>query len=106
MKNTVIPQADVDKLKEVIEKAKDYVKSHKQCKPALESLTQLNRIHSVLYMRMVKELISTARSLESLLECSEEEFIKTLTDDGKITVDEVEKNLMLNVMMEMLKDED
>lgn len=106
MKNTVIPQADIDKLKEVIEKVKDYVESHKQCEPARESLTQLNRIHSVLYLRMIKELISTARSLESLLECSEEEFIKTITGDGKITVDEAEKNLMLNVMMEMLKDED
>ena len=103
MKNTMIPQEDVAKLKEVVEKVDEYIKNHKNLSPTIEGAeNRLQRIHTILYLELTKDLISSAKGLEALLNDDEEEFIKSITNDGEMTVEEVERSLMMNVLMEML----
>ena len=102
MENLVIPKEDTQKIKEVIEKVKEFKENHKGLKPSLSEATdQLQRIHTILYLEMTRDLLKSAGTLEHLLECSKEEFIAYITNDGAHSIDEVETNLMLSIMLEM-----
>ena len=103
MQNTVLPESEVTLVKEAISKVDEIIKNHENLEPNLEeSNNQLIRIHTMLYLNMVKDFVSTANALKTLLECSEEEFTKKITKDGKMTVDEAEKNLMMNMLMDLI----
>lgn len=102
MKNTMIPQEDVTKLKEVVEKVREYVNNHAELKPTFEGTNdRLQIIHTILYLELSRDLVKSAKGLEILLECSEEEFIKNITDDGR-TLEEVERTLVMNVIMDSI----
>lgn len=102
MENLVIPKEETQKIKEVIEKVKEFQENYKGLKPSLSEATdQLQRIHTILYLEMARDLIKSAKTLEHIMECSKEEFIAYITNDGAHSIDEVETNLMLTVMLEM-----
>lgn len=52
--------------------------------------TQVEKVHILLYLDLVKDFIEAIGSLRGLVEVDESEFIKTVTDGGKTTLDEVE----------------
>ena len=103
MKNTILSQEEVTMVNGIIEKVNVYINNHKPFNPNSEDMdNRLQRIHILLYMRITKDLITSAKSLENILECSPEEFEKTITYDGEFSLEEAEKNLMTNMVMELL----
>ena len=64
--------------------------------------TQVEKVHILLYMDLVKDFIKDIGALRSLLEEDESKFIGVVTDGGKITLDEVEGKLMTNMLMDIL----
>ena len=104
-KNTIIPKEDVEKVKEIIEKVNGYLDCHAELTPSMDNATDpLLRIHTVLYLDMMKDIIRSAKALEFLLDCNEEDFVKSITEDGKRTIEEVDKKVMFNMLMEILTD--
>ena len=103
MKNTVLSQEEVTMVNGIIEKVNVYINNPKSINPNSENMdNRLQRIHTLLYMSITKDLITSAKSLENILECSPEEFEKIITCDGEFSLEEAEKNLMTNMIMELL----
>ena len=64
--------------------------------------TQVEKVHILLYMDLVKDFIKDIGALRGLLEEDEIKFIEVVTDGGKITLDEVEGKLMTSMLMDIL----
>lgn len=63
--------------------------------------TQLERVHSLYFLKAIDNLREAVVTLEALLDLPEEEFEKLATDEGKRTLDETEFKLMMSMMMDM-----
>lgn len=103
MKNTMINDKEREALEKVVNAVDEFIKAHEQT--TLEQVmksTRLEKVHTLLYMDMVKDLVCSAKSLRSLLEESEEKFVEIVTDGGKISLDEVEKRLMTSMLMDLV----
>jgi len=64
--------------------------------------TKAEKVHILLYMDLVKDFIRDIGALRGLLEVSEEEFIKEVTEDGKMSLEEVEHKLMFSMLTDMI----
>lgn len=103
MQNKVLPENEVKVVKELIEKVKELREVHAKGTPiVLSTTTQVERIQSVLYLRILKEFLTDASALESLMVSSEDEFIKEVTHNGEMSLDDVEKSLILSALSDML----
>ena len=92
----------VKKLEEVVSIIKSLVEDHTQ--PNYDEVLAsepLYRVHTLLYMKFVGDVISDVIALEKLLETNEEEFKQSITNDGT-TLDDFEKNLMVSMLVENL----
>lgn len=107
MKNTMISNKELEALQEIFKGIDHFCEAHN--KEGLDSImtttsraTQVEKVHILLYMDLVKDFIKDIGALRSLLEEDESKFIEVVTDGGKITLDEVEGKLMTNMLMDIL----
>lgn len=107
MKNTMISNKELEALQEIFKGVDHFCEAHNS--EGLDSLmtttrraTQVEKVHILLYMDLMKDLIKDIGALRSILEEDESKFIEVVTDGGKITLDEVEVKLMTNMLMDIL----
>lgn len=107
MKNTMISNKELEALQEIFKSVDHFCEAHN--KEGLDSImtttrraTQVEKVHILLYMDLVKDFIRDIGALRSLLEEDESKFIEVVTDGGKITLDEVEGKLMTSMLMDIL----
>lgn len=107
MKNTMISNKELEALQEIFKGVDHFCEAHN--KEGLDSFmtttrrtTQVEKVHILLYMDLVKDFIRDIGALRSLLEEDESKFIEVVTDGGKITLDEVEGKLMTSMLMDIL----
>lgn len=107
MKNTMISNKELEALQEIFKGVDHFCEAHNS--EGLDSLmtttrraTQVEKVHTLLYMDLVKDFIRDIGALRSLLEEDESKFIEVVTDGGKITLDEVEGKLMTSMLMDIL----
>ena len=105
MKNTIIPQEDFTKAKAIIESVNSYVSTHNMVVPNIEDADDVvQRVHSLLYMDIMKDIINVVGILESFLSTTEEKFLEIVTDKGELSIEEVEKRLMAKMLIDILSD--
>lgn len=111
MQNTMINNKEREALQKIYSGVDEFIKAHNETsiEASIEAMMELThtaskaeKIHTLLYMDLVKDFIQSIGAIRGLLEESEEEFVKTITDDGKMTLDEVERKLMTNMLMDVL----
>ena len=107
MQNTMINNKEREALQEIFKGVNKFIEAHNET--ALEEMmnhtqtaTQVEKVHTLLYMDLVKDSIRNLGALRGLLEETEEKFIETVTDGGKLTLDDVERKLMTSMMMDIL----
>ena len=52
-------------------------------------------------MTMLKDFLQDIGAIRSMLHVEEDQFIDIVTENGKLSLDEVEKKLMTQMMMEL-----
>ena len=102
MKNPIISEKELNKLKEVLEGIHELYEIHSSLLPTRVDMdiTNIEKIHILMYLDLLGDFLKSAKMLMSLLELSEEEFVKFTTDDGKYTVEE----MLSKIMKKMLSD--
>ena len=105
MKNPIIPEKELNKLKEVLEGIHELYEIHKGLEPDFTvETTDIQKVHILIYLDTLDDFLKSAKILMELLEISEEEFVKTATEDGKYTVEEMLSKIMQKIMLDMLSD--
>lgn len=102
MKNAILPQAEVDKVNEIIQKVKELATIHEKSTPNLTAGGKLEKIHTVIFLDTVKDLINSATMLRSLLEVSEKDFEDAVTQNGKVTIDDTMRAITFKCLSEIL----
>ena len=96
MKNPIIPEAEVTAVKKVIEAVEELKEIHKLHQPIFDNgEDDLDRLHILVYLHFVKDLIESGLILKELIEVSREDFEKTATNHGEKKVSEVLFNATL-----------
>lgn len=107
MQNRLINNKEREVLQEIFKGVNKFIEAHNEV-PIGEMLgyvpiaTQVEKIHTLLYMRLVKSFIEDIGAIRGLFEDTEDGFIKTITDDGKLTLDEIEEQLMIDSLRDAL----
>lgn len=105
MKNTIIPQGDITKAKAIVDSVNDYVSNHEMEIPNIEDADDtVQRVHTLLYLDIMKDIINVVGILESFLSTTEEKFIEIVTDKGELSIEEVEKRLMAKMLIDLIAD--
>ena len=105
MKSPIIPEEELNKLKEVLEEVKEFMEIHSSLSPRVDmDSTDIEKIHAFMYLDLLGDFIKKAKMLTELLELSEEEFVKTATKDGKYSTEEVLSMVMNKILLDMLSD--
>lgn len=102
MNNRILPQEEVQKVQNLIkahEELKECHLAHRLTPERLAEVSELEQIHIALYLEMLKDLVQTVGALKDLIEIPAEEFYDTITNKGKLSLDEVKMNVMINAMM-------
>ena len=104
MKNTMISNKELEALQEIFKGVDHFCKAHNKESFMSTTMraTQVEKVHILLYMDLVKDFIKDIGALRGLLEEDEIKFIEVVTDGGKITLDEVESKLMTSMLMDIL----
>lgn len=98
MQNKMISQEEIALLREIDERV-EKIKVLHQTLPNLEEVdNQLKRVHTILYLNMLKDLITLSHSIVTLVDSSEEEFEKAITQEGR-TLEEVERKLLIEFLL-------
>lgn len=103
MKNTMISNKETESVRKICGAVDEFLKSHEHI--SIEQVmraSQVEKIHMLLYMELVKDLVESSKAMLSLLEEDEYTFIKIITDDGKKSLDDVEKHLMAHMLLDMV----
>lgn len=107
IKNTMISSKEREALQEVFDAVEKFLKAHNSM-PVEEMMrlthksTQAEKVHSLLYMTLVKDFAQDTGALRSLLEVSEEEFIREVTENGKESLRDVEHKLMFSLLTDLI----
>lgn len=105
MKNSIVKEKEANALNEVIEKVENFVRTHAEYQPTpkeIDNSTDLEKIHTIMYLDAINDLIKATSFIRSLRDVSEEEFEKGVTDDGKITVEDAKNRYMLHAMADIV----
>lgn len=107
MQNPMIPQNEVDKLKEVITKTNELFEvHHENTKHFIESSVHgeshstIVRVHTLMYLKGLKDLLDASKMLESIMERTEEEITADLTSHGE-SLEAFERMLRTSMLLEM-----
>ena len=104
MKNPIIPEAEVTAVKKVIEAFEELKKIHGCHRPIFDNgEDDLDRLHILVYLHFVKDLVESGLTLKELIEVSREDFEKTVTNNGEREISEVLRNLSLTELLGSLK---
>lgn len=105
MKNTVLPQSEVELVEKALKVVHEIIDNHKNVHPDFMKLgdNSFSRVHTIMYLEFLKDFLSSAKALEEVMNLTEEELTKNLAKDGR-TLEEFEMNLMMKVMTDMLTD--
>lgn len=104
MKNPIIPEAEVTAVKKVIEAVEELKEIHKLHQPIFDNgEDDLDRLHILVYLHFVKDLIESGLILKELIEVSREDFEKTATNNGEREVLEVLRNATISELLDSLK---
>ena len=104
MKNPIIPEAEVTAVKKVIEAVEELKEIHKLHQPIFDNgEDDLDRLHTLVYLHFVKDLIERGLILKELIEVSREDFEKTATNNGEREVFEVLRNATLSELLDRVK---
>lgn len=105
MFNAIIPKEEVESIQKVIDQFKEYTNKHKMTTPNMTNMdNKLHVIHTLMYLETLRDLSKSLCIMESLLEIPEEEFLSTITDDGKRTVEEVYQRMIIESVKSMTED--
>lgn len=102
MKNTMLPQAELEKVQEIIKKVEELKEVHMNSKPNVNVQDDLMQLHTVAYMDVLKEFLQSASLLKGFMELTEEEFKNAITDDGKVTIQQAKQAMMIKMITEMI----
>ena len=101
MTNPIIPEAEVLAVKKVIEAVEELKEVHKGSSPIFnDSEDDLDRLHTIVYLHFIKDLIGGSETVKYLFEQSREDFEKSVTNNGEREVKEVLLKAMLYELME------
>lgn len=102
MNNRIIPTGEIAIVKEIINLTDDLRKYHYSHEPNKEFADDiLNRIHTVMFLDSLKDLIKSVALLENLVTVSREDF-KDLIEEHGGTLEEFEKTLLVSEILEKL----
>ena len=105
MFNTIVPKEEVESIQKVIDQFKEYTNKHEIIAPNMKSMdNKLHVIHTIMYLETLRDIAKSLGIMQSLLEVSEEEFLSTITDEGKHTIEEVYRRLILESVMSIAAD--
>ena len=105
MKNSLITEKEQKLVGEVIQKISELVEYHQTTHLTPQSIadsSDLEKIHIVIYLDTIADLVKASGCLNSLLGVSEEDFTATVTDDGKKTLKEAKNMVMMKLMTDMI----
>lgn len=105
MKNRMLPESELRILGELFEKVDKLVENHESTSLTPEKVanaSDIEQIHIVMYMDLLKDLILATRTIKDLLEIGEEEFIEAMTDKGKRSLTEVKRVMMMKMITDMI----
>lgn len=107
MQNTMISNKEKEALEQIYKGVDKFIEAHNEVALAemmrhTRTATKAEKVHSLLYVSLVKDFIRDIGALKGLLEVSEEEFVKEVTEDGKMGLDEVEHRLMFSMLTDMI----
>lgn len=97
----MISQEEITLVKEIIERVEKIIKFHETPPNISEVDTKLVRIHSVMYVDFLGDLVKSVKGLKELIELSEPEFEEVITRGGKVPLDFLERNMMIKILREM-----
>ena len=106
MKNPILPESELKILNEVFNKVDELVQNHSNTSiiPSMVmTASDLEQIHIILYMDLIKDLVSVVGALRGILEASEEDFLKIITEDGEKSLSSVKKIMMLKMFTEIME---
>ena len=106
MKNTVLSTKEVELVKKAVAIVDELIEVHSNT--PVEDLmnlgaTKFGRVYTLVYLDFVKDFISGAKSLNRLVDMTEEEFCKDLEEHGT-NLDEFERKLMAKMLLDVLSD--
>ena len=105
MFNTIVPKEEVESIQKVIDQFKEYTDKHEMITPNMMNMdNKLHVIHTIMYLETLRDIAKSVGIMKSLLEVSEEEFLSTITDDGKHTVEEVYRRMIIESVMSIVAD--
>lgn len=106
MKNTAIPNNELEVVKNAIEAVNKIVEVHEKSVPNLEDIVKdpVFRIHTLMYLDLLQELVTSAQTLEAILEMSREEFIENIESEGT-SIEEFEKKVMMKAVMDIISND-
>lgn len=104
MKNSIIPQEELDAVQKVIKSVEELVEVHAKSRPNFNNETKVEVVHTFTCLNCIGELIKTTRALKELFEMSEEKFCSIATENGKRTIDKVLEAQTMGVLIDSLSE--
>lgn len=105
MKNKMLPESELRILGELFEKIDELVENHEKTPltpSKVASASEIEQIHIIMYMDCLKDLITATKILKDLLEIGEEDFIEAITKDGKLSLAEVKRAMMMKMITDII----
>ena len=107
MKNIMMSNKEREALEQIFKGVDQFAEAHnhigvENLMRATEKASEAEKVHILLYMDLVKDFIRAIGALRGLLEVDEQEFIDTVTDNGKRSLKAVSHELMMNSLMDII----
>ena len=100
MKNTMISNKELEALQEIYTGVDHFFDAHERVDMnTIKAVNDLESVHALLYMDMVRNFIDSIASLRGLVEIDEKDFAEVMTDDGKRSLKEVRNDILLKMCM-------
>ena len=103
MKNTMIPQKEVEALREVCIRVEEIVKNHKSTDLNLELVNDtFNRVHTIMFMDFLSNFVDSAIALRRCLDLDSDALNEMLAKEN-LTLEEFEKRVMMKTLSDLLE---
>lgn len=105
MKNAMLPESELKILGEIFQKVDELTENHQKSPldvGALTNSSELEQLHIMFYLDLLRDVVVNVKTLKDLLEISEEDLVKTVTEDGKVSLKEVKKMMMMKMITDMV----
>ena len=96
MRNKIIPINEIEAVKECLNEVNNIVKVHSSVTPDMDNASSLDRISTIIYLDIISDFLKKASVLRGFLEISEDEFLRLITEDGKLSLCEAETKVLMN----------